>query len=906
MNAILSGPKRLAVLVLAGLAGLVLGTGCSGGSSHRTTYLASATVGAEGGTVTVATGPMSGTSVTIPRGALSQSITVTIRATEGFSRIGYQNVGQAITLEPSGTTFRVPVTVLLPFDPAKLPSGTLPSSVKVLGQDASGNPVSMIPSDLQPASKRVAAETTSFSTLEPAVRLPVAPLPQAPAPLPAVTANAPFEATAWPAFTPLLPPRNNTHNTSTFLWEGYEIDGSRHDNPVIFDSSKTVAGLNYVRRKLTSGASIKINNTDFTVFANIPEMSTTEWAYKNPSVYFLVSGDNQPPTGPINGGAPSTIATRPSGSAYAEKEAVYKITGTGDAHFLPNLPNGRAADGTTLDHGGLTEHVAWTVNPYRFTTYQFDSATPQKFSRGWATPSINAGQHVEWNKLKVDADGNQMPDKKLILYDVAALAVAKRDLLKETVELSTLVSDMDGLLASIQKDYLNPAIQTSPVWLKKGAFLTYQPMPGFQRNLLRDFTPAGTYTMAENTCDLFARADGSVEVPAVIQNLNGTSTATRPYPLVVQTWTDQQFTLLNLLKDPVPSTQDQYPGEEAYYLGNTFLPNSAGVITSWNHYPKMLTNLPDERDSDSWLGLAGDSPWDVMTWNKGDAANDLGKGEEGAQARKPYMFGASVQVNSGSDPRTIWKLRLEHSNSFWWYQVPITDDSLRKNYQATLYLDPGNGYVPVARIWYDWQWWSFTYAELNPHHVVVATDAKGGTTRTDFKYTYVWTAPRSLLGTWVPRFDWLITQADLDKFPTHNGTGGGWVLKPPSTTPEKGSNSPFIWVLNSGAQAGAVAISLIANQADLPESKVKADDLQGMTWNGADMPAYAPLLAQPPAKPTVEIQSNPASGPYPMYRYWDPGFPVLNQPVCRYTLSALTFAPTNANFPRVKFLVVLD
>ncbi len=910
--------RVLTSLALASL--LALGTGCWVSHSERgenTNLLARGEVGPEGGTLSVTSGPMTGATVTIPPGALASPLVVSLRSVEGFSRAGYLSVGQAVTLEPSGTAFLAPVTVLMPYDGSRIPSGYLHTSVKVLGQDAAGNPTVVYPADLQPSAQLVAAETTTGSTLEPAVRLS-APLLGGPSLGAAVPANRAFEPTPWPSTTPLLPPRNHPNNQNTFLWNGYNVDGSSKANAVQLDSPATVGGFSYTLRRLTTGDAISVNGQDYKVYSAVPEQATTTWAYQNPATYYTATDPNRR-TAPINGGAPSTLGVSPVSCAYSTSEPAYLATGSEDSlHFLPNLPNGRSADGTYLDRLGLTENVAWTINPYVFTLYQPEAGVTQQFSRGWATPSTTAGEDVSWNKLKVDGKGNQMPDNPatgpLLLYSPTNKATA--NLLLETIDLKTFQPKVDELLTTLSLSYLNAdsTVQRSPTWLKQGAFVSYQAMPGFQRNLIRNYTPTGAFTLAENTSDLFVRAGGGIEIPAVLQSVGGTSTAMQPYPLVAQTWVDQTFALLNHLPDAVPSTQDQYPGEEAYYLGNTFLPGKAGVITNWLHYPKMVAGIPDERDSDSWLGLAGDTPWDVMAWNTGEGTtfrNDLNWPELGAQVRKPYMFGASVQVKSDSDPATLWKLRLEHSNSFWWYQVAADDPSLGKGkmYQATLCVDPGggHGYVPIARIWYEWQKWSFTYTELSPHH----------TTPTDFKYTYVWTPPlpTSVKGTWVPRFDWLIDQKTLDKFPSFkdkNGAtaGGGWVLKPPSSD-LSGSNSPFIWTLVSGAQAGAVSISLIANQADLPADQVDGrlpneQWLQAMTWSGADMPAYAPILGNPPAK-LADIQANPSAGVKPYSRAWSPGKEVKNQPVCRYTLSAVTNDPLpGSTFPRVKFLVVLD
>ena len=80
----------------------------------------------------------------------------------------------------------------------------------------------------------------------------------------------------------------------------------------------------------------------------------------------------------------------------------------------------------------------------------------------------------------------------------------------------------------------------------------------------------------------------------------------------------------------------------------------------------------------------------------------------------------------------------------------------------------------------------------------------------------------------------------------------------------------------------------------------------GNTRRGHILGELSGILATPPAK-IPDIQSNPSSGNTPYARSWSPGKEIRNQPVCRYTLSAVTNEPlAGSTFPRVKFLVMLD
>jgi hypothetical protein len=209
-------------------------------------------------------------------------------------------------------------------------------------------------------------------------------------------------------------------------------------------------------------------------------------------------------------------------------------------------------------------------------------------------------------------------------------------------------------------------------------------------------------------------------------------------PLVVQMWDgSQQFTVLNLTKGAISATNDSYPGDEVYYLGITYLPNQAGVISKWAYYPwtalgtggqfkpeykhGAVKHLFDQRLSDGWLGLKDDLVENVLAWNNSTAAgSQLNTDLVGGQARKPYMFGAGEQFGSvdqvpktkatpfppaGADIRHI--VQLEHANSFYLWRVPNTQGNQMANnrmYKATLYVTDGDGnYVRIASARWDFQ-----------------------------------------------------------------------------------------------------------------------------------------------------------------------------------------------------------
>jgi ZU5 domain len=97
--------------------------GCSSGAQINITK----SVGAEGGTVSGS----DGTSVDIPMGALAMSANITITSVTAQAPAGTVVVGPAYDFGPDGTTFAQPVTITLPFDSAKIPSGSTTANILI-------------------------------------------------------------------------------------------------------------------------------------------------------------------------------------------------------------------------------------------------------------------------------------------------------------------------------------------------------------------------------------------------------------------------------------------------------------------------------------------------------------------------------------------------------------------------------------------------------------------------------------------------------------------------------------------------------------------------------------------------------------------------------------------------------
>ena len=116
---------------------LLMLAACGGGGDDGAgagTPAASTVVGAAGGTVS---GP-NGAKVVIPPGALATGTTIAITQTSAGAPplpAGFSVSGQMFAFTPHGTTFALPVTITLPFDPALVPAGSRPTLFKTNTQN---------------------------------------------------------------------------------------------------------------------------------------------------------------------------------------------------------------------------------------------------------------------------------------------------------------------------------------------------------------------------------------------------------------------------------------------------------------------------------------------------------------------------------------------------------------------------------------------------------------------------------------------------------------------------------------------------------------------------------------------------------------------------------------------------
>lgn len=563
----------------------------------------------------------------------------------------------------------------------------------------------------------------------------------------------------------------------------YNPDGTRVDCPA---SSTTGANYTYpeltgpeatvkfVRKQLNgSGCASGITfpsagGTVYTVYSTVPERMTIAYGYANPYPYFDQSqlpnwsnGTVVPPNvnASINCGSASATTTGVSQTGD-NTPVLLAVNNSSECQqwsqfYIPYLPNSKSQNGLSdVDHKGLTENIVWNTDEYVQigNDPNFYPQLQHLFQYGWAFDPRNVGQTIAWNAL--NNTGANGPAQNLLAI-LPGQPNSSGNSLMWTVQgkywCNTPVQCTTQDFTKIRQllpQYPEYPFPDPTTWLQNGAFVPYQPMPGFQRNLLREYTPSGSFTILNNSSGLYVRKDGSVEFPV---DRNGLA-----YPAVVQTWDgDQQFVALNLTNGAITAVNDNYPGDEVYYLGNTFLPNQAGVITRWSYYPwtALATNgqfLPfylngtvkhtfDQRASDGWLGMKDDLPEDAIAWNDGSQVGQINPFWIGGQARKPYMFGADEQFgdmaqvqknkNTPFPPANVnlrHLLLMEHSNSFNIWRVTNADGAQmqqNKMYKTSLYMTNLDGnYILIASLtWTFMPNWGFT----NDTQPVVWTSSKG-------------------------------------------------------------------------------------------------------------------------------------------------------------------------------------
>ena len=412
----------------------------------------------------------------------------------------------------------------------------------------------------------------------------------------------------------------------------------------------------------------------------------------------------QIPTSLNQGNAISVTGKATTSAAGGGSVKVLSSSSTNGAYYLPY-----ASDPTEKAHGVLSDNVVWSSD-FRMDS---DSSFPNGpdyhlLPYGWALDPKNCNDALTVQTLAMDGGSVVSAAQNATYNGAETLAISSQPFnywLKLINQETTQYKDPStgdfttGAYSTLVQNYIAKLLDTakggpgypfpSPTWLSSGTYMPLQPQAGFQGNLLRWYTAWGAWNLIDNTSGLFVRANGDVEIPV---DSNGD-----PVPWVTQSWQDQNYTFINNTSQPVAATTDTYPGGEIYLAGNTYFPETAGVMNAYREY-MVWDNVSDSngqlsnRVPDNWLGLAGQNMDEIIQWD------DAGGTEPGGQGNKPYMFSVNVDTDGNA------AFMFESANSAPVAKVSQADvsDGL---YSAAIWVDAddGNGYQKLATFGYTWQ-----------------------------------------------------------------------------------------------------------------------------------------------------------------------------------------------------------
>ncbi|WP_437683362.1 hypothetical protein [Sorangium sp. So ce131] len=128
--------------------------------------------------------------------------------------------------------------------------------------------------------------------------------------------------------------------------------------------------------------------------------------------------------------------------------------------------------------------------------------------------------------------------------------------------------------------------------------------------------------------------------------------------------------LINLSSDLVSETRTQFPGDEDYYLGNTFLPGEGSIMTSGHIY---------------W-GLKGQPMWEADAWEADSP---------GGNFRKPMGAGCGPEPYVNPD-KLLYGLSINHAEGFTdptQQAAHAGEISAAQLYRATVYKQAPDGAI---------------------------------------------------------------------------------------------------------------------------------------------------------------------------------------------------------------------
>jgi hypothetical protein len=162
--------KKFAVLAAL----VVLASGCSSkkgsGSYLPPPVDGQSQIGSEGGFVSFTLGSINGASITVPAGALSQTVTISLIAGTPIVTGDALAVGNPVLATPNGLAFATPVTVSVPYDATSIPSGETTGDIVVLRREESTGAISVLPvTVVNTFTALVQCQTSSLCTFQAAI-----------------------------------------------------------------------------------------------------------------------------------------------------------------------------------------------------------------------------------------------------------------------------------------------------------------------------------------------------------------------------------------------------------------------------------------------------------------------------------------------------------------------------------------------------------------------------------------------------------------------------------------------------------------------------------------------------------------------------------------------------------------
>ncbi len=149
------------ILSLGTILSLGLLPSCNGNSD---TFAAKGIIDPSGGMLTVTSGPLTGTVILIPAGAVDRAIKVEIRKSSSTQLLGFENVGPGTNVSPSGLGLEVDGTATLVFDPALVPAGATAADFVVFRQTSQGRRVDMDPKSVDMVAGTVDVDIDQFAS----------------------------------------------------------------------------------------------------------------------------------------------------------------------------------------------------------------------------------------------------------------------------------------------------------------------------------------------------------------------------------------------------------------------------------------------------------------------------------------------------------------------------------------------------------------------------------------------------------------------------------------------------------------------------------------------------------------------------------------------------------------------